>query len=204
MELSGMGPHEAPGLSYPEDLWLNWFKDEIFNADIDDTGAKSVLHYLFDLNLLINDGGQLFKILGVQSGQSSNEVKKILLKKMNTSYHTEVGFALVYFISNFSKSKLPPLKLKEHSSDVIKKNIFGKSSMSRQKKTSNLSNLQIVQKLGNQLRPFLDLERQTISRLRGAYTSKTDAQWLFNYILDKTRKKSPAKKWEQLSRKRHR
>ena len=96
------------------------------------------------------------------------------------------------------------MKLKEHSSDVIKKNIFGKSSMSRQKKTSNLSNLQIVQKLGNQLRPFLDLERQTISRLRGAYTSKTDAQWLFNYILDKTRKKSPAKKWEQLSRKRHR
>ena len=76
--------------------------------------------------------------------------------------------------------------------------------MSGQKKTSDLSNLQIVQKLGNQLRPLLDLEQQTIARLQGKHTSQEDAQWLFSYILNKTRKKSPAKKWEQLSRKRHR
>ena len=47
-----MGPHEAPHLNYPESLWLHWFKDGILNSDIDTIGAKSVLHYLADLNIL--------------------------------------------------------------------------------------------------------------------------------------------------------
>jgi len=52
------------------------------------------------------------------------------------------------------------------------------------KKSSNLSNLQIVKKWGSQLSPFLDVEQKTIERLRGTYTSQEDAQWLFSYILN--------------------
>ena len=85
-----------------------------------------------------------------------------------------------------------------------RKNIFNKNYLPGDKKSSNLSNLQIVKKWGSQLRPFLDVEQKTIVRLRGEVTSQEDAQWLFSYILNKTRKKSPAKKWEQISRKRHR
>ena len=70
--------------------------------------------------------------------------------------------------------------------------------------SSDLSNLQIVKKWGNQLRPFLDLEQKIIARLKGEYTTREDAQRLFSYILDKTRKKASPKQWEQLSRKRHR
>lgn len=198
-----MGPHEAPDLNYPEKLWLNWFKDGILNPDIDEIGAKSVLHYLIDLNLLEYED-VLLKLSWVKRGQSSDEVKSILLDKINQASRMEAGFALVYFISSLSECKPPPLKLEGSTPEIKKKNIFGRSFLSRQKKTSDLSNLQIVQKLGNQLRPFLDLEQQTIARLRGKHTSQEDAQWLFSYILDKTRQKSPAKKWEQLSRKRHR
>ena len=199
-----MGPHEAPGLNYPKKLWLDWFKDRILNSDIDDIGAKSVLHYLIDLSVLEYDGDVLLKLSGTKRGQSSDEVKSNLLEKLNRMCRTETGFALVYFVSSLSECKPPPLKLKGSTPEIKKKNIFGRSFLSRQKKTSDLSNLQIVQKLGNQLRPFLDFEQQTIARLRGKHTSQEDAQWLFSYILDKTRQKSPAKKWEQLSRKRHR
>ena len=199
-----MDPHEAPHLNYPENLWLNWFRVKILNSDIDDIGSKSVLHYLADLNILEYDGDQILKISGVKRGQSSDEVKNILLDKINRACRTAVGFALVYFISSLSECESSPLKLEGSSPEIKKKSIFGKSISPRQKKTSDLSNLQIVKKLGNQLRPYLDLEQQTIARLQGTHTSQKDAQWLFSYILDKTRQKSPAKQWEQLSRKRHR
>ena len=204
MESFRMSPHEAPHLSHPEKLWLKWFKDGILNSDIDDIGAKSVLHYLIDLNILEYDAGRLLKLSGIKQGQSNDQVRNILLGEFNKASQTEIGFALVYFIVSLSKFERPLLKLEDSSPEVKKKNIFGKSILPEQNKTSNLSNLQIVKKLGNQLRPFLDLEQKTIARLRGVHTSQEDAQWLFSYILNKTRKKSPAKKWEQLSRKRHR
>ena len=85
-----------------------------------------------------------------------------------------------------------------------RKNIFNNSVLPKHKKISDLSNLQIVKKWGNQMRGFLDVEQKTIARLRGFYTSQKDAQWMFSYMLSKTKEKSPARKWEQISRKRHR
>ena len=199
-----MGPHEAPHLNHPESLWLNWFMDGIFNSDIDETGARSLLHYLIDLNVLEFEGDGSLKLSRVSQGQSNNEVKNALLETLNGMSQTESGFALVYFFSGSSKSELPSLKQEVSSSEIKRKGIFGKSFSTKEKKSSNLSNLQIVKKWGNELRPFLDLEQQTIARLRGTHTSQEDAQWLFSYILNKTRQKSSARKWEQLSRKRHR
>ena len=199
-----MSPHKTPHLKHSEGLWFDWFRDGILNADIDDAGEKPVLHYLVDLSVLECDSKGLLKLSGVGEGQSSHEVKSILLKSLNGLSQTENGFALVYFLSSFSNNKLPPLMKEDPSPETKRKNIFEKSCLPSEKKSSDLSNLQIVKKWGNQLRPFLDIEQKTIARLRGRYTSQEDAQWLFSYILNKTKQKSPAKKWEQLSRKRHR
>ncbi len=199
-----MSPHEEPHLTYSEDLWFEWFLDGIFNADIDGAGGPPILHYLLDLNIFVSEGKGLLKLSRVSKGQSSHEVKKRLLETLNDLTKSENGFALVYFLSNYSNKKLPPLITEEHSSSSKRKNIFNKNYLPGEKQSSDLSNLQIVKKLGSQLRPFLDVEQKTIARLRGTYTSQEDAQWLFSYILNKIRKKSPAKRWEQISRKRHR
>ena len=199
-----MSPCEEPHLNYSEDLWFEWFRDGILNTDIHGTGETSILHYLLDLNILKSDGNGLLKLSRVSKGQSSHEVKTRLLEALNGLSKTENGFALVYFLSSFSNKKLPPLITEEHTSNSKRKNIFMKSYLPGEKKSSDLSNLQIVKKWGSQLSPFLNVEQKTIARLRGKYTSQEDAQWLFSYILNKTRKKSPAKKWEQISRKRHR
>jgi len=204
MELFEMSPCEEPHLNYSEDLWFEWFRDGILNTDIDGTGETPILHYLLDLSVLESEGNGLLKLSKVSKEQSSHEVKNRQLEALNDLSKTENGFALVYFLSSFSDKKLPPLITEEHTSSSKRKNIFKKSCLPGEKKSSNLSNLQIVKKWGSQLGPFLDVEQKTIARLRGTYTSQEDAQWLFSYILNKTRKKSPAKKWEQISRKRHR
>ena len=204
MELFKMSPCEEPHLNYSEDLWFEWFRDGILNTDIDGTGETPILHYLLDLSVLESEGNGLLKLSKVSKEQSSHEVKNRQLEALNDLSKTENGFALVYFLSSFSDKKLPPLITEEDTSSSKRKNIFKNSYLPGVKKSSNLSNLQIVKKWGSQLSPFLDVEQKTIERLRGTYTSQEDAQWLFSYILNKTRKKSPAKKWEQISRKRHR
>jgi len=204
MELFEMSPCEEPHLNYSEDLWFEWFRDGILNTDIDGTGETPILHYLLDLSVLESEGNGLLKLSRVSKEQSSHEVKNRQLEALNDLSKTENGFALVYFLSSFSDKKLPPLITEEDSPSSKRKNIFKNNYLPGVKKSSNLSNLQIVKKWGSQLSPFLDVEQKTIERLRGTYTSQEDAQWLFSYILNKTRKKSPAKKWEQISRKRHR
>ena len=204
MELFKRSPCEEPHLNYSEDLWFEWFRDGILNTDIDGTGETPILHYLLDLSVLESEGNGLLKLSKVSKEQSSHEVKNRQLEALNDLSKTENGFALVYFLSSFSDKKLPPLITEERISSSKRKNIFKKSYLHGEKKSSNLSNLQIVKKWGSQLRPFLDVEQKTIERLQGKFTTQEDAQWLFSYILNKTRKKSPAKKWEQISRKRHR
>ena len=199
-----MSPHEDPHLNYSQELWFNWFRDGILNSDIDVTGETPIMHYLIDLNILEYDVNGLLKLSSIKKGHSGHEVKSRLLVILSDLSSTENGFALVYLLSCFSNKKLPSLITESDASSNKRKNLFNKNYLPGDKKSSNLSNLQIVKKWGSQLRPFLDVEQKTIVRLRGEVTSQEDAQWLFSYILNKTRKKSAAKKWEQISRKRHR
>jgi len=199
-----MSPHEDPHLNYSQELWFNWFRDGILNSDIDVTGETPIMHYLIDLSILEYDDNGLLKLSNIKKEHSGLEVKNRLLLVLSDLSSTENGFALAYLLSCFSNKKLPSLTIESDASSNKRKNIFNKSYLPGDKKSSNLSNLQIVKKWGSQLRPFLDVEQKTIVRLRGEVTSQEDAQWLFSYILNKTRKKSPAKKWEQISRKRHR
>jgi hypothetical protein len=199
-----MSPGEAPHLYHSSSLWFEWLRNGILNIDIDANGEKPILHYLIDLNVFKVNSTGLLKIVMVTDNQSSDTVKISLIESLKNMSQDKNGFALLYILATFSKSKLPSLLLGDVSTEIKRKNIFNKGYLPGDNKSSNLSNLQIVKKWGNQLRPFLDLEQKTIARLQGKHTSQKDSQWLFSYILNKTKKKSPAKKWEQLSRKRHR
>jgi len=199
-----MGPHDKPQLSYPEELWFDWFLDGILNKDINSSGKTPLLHYLLDLNILKSESNGLLKLSKLNEGLSGGRVKKLLIESLNAISSTENGFALIYFLSSFSGKKLPPLTTVDPAKNSGRKKILNNSVLPGHKKTSDLSNLQIVKKWGNQMRGFLDVEQKTIARLRGFYTSQKDAQWMFSYMLSKTKEKSPAREWEQISRKRHR
>jgi len=199
-----MSPDETPHLYHSSSLWFAWLRDGVLNNDIDANGEKPILHYLIDLNIFKVNRTGLLKIVMGTDNQSSDTVKISLIESLKSMSQDKNGFALLYILAAFSKNKLPPLLLGDTSTEIKRKNIFNKGYLPGENKSSNLSNLQIVKKWGNQLRPFLDLEQKTIVRLQGRHTSQKDSQWLFSYILNKTKKKSPAKKWEQLSRKRHR
>ena len=199
-----MGPHDKPQLSYPEELWFDWFLDGILNKDINSSGKTPLLHYLLDLNILKSESNGLLKLSKIKEGLSGGRVKKLLIESLNAISSTENGFALIYFLSSFSGKKLPPLTTVDPDKNSRRKKNFNNSILPVHKKTSDLSNLQIVKKWGNQMRGFLDVEQKTIARLRGFYTSQKDAQWMFSYMLSKTKEKSPAREWEQISRKRHR
>jgi hypothetical protein len=71
------------------------------------------------------------------------------------------------------------------------------------KPVSDLSNLQIVKKIGRQLEPFLDMEKRFFAQVEGKYTSKEEARLLFNFYLERTRTKEKPRAWEQLSRRKH-
>ena len=108
-----MGPQEDPHLNYSEELRFEWFLDGIFNEDIDATGRIPIVHYLLDLNVLEPDGNGTFKLSRLNDGQSSQEVKKMLVDFLSSMGKTEKGFALVYFLSNSSAKELPLLITEE-------------------------------------------------------------------------------------------
>ncbi|MCH8157594.1 MAG: hypothetical protein IID18_07575 [Nitrospinae bacterium] len=200
-----MKPHEAPHLPHAADQWVEWFRDGTVNSDLDDTEVRSILHYLADLELLEPDGEGTWKLSGIESGQSGEDARRSLRDRLDVLSASDRGFALVYFLPRSDDKPLPSLESPgSPAADPRKKSLFGKSTAPETKTSSDLSNLQIVKKWKNQLRPFLDLEQKTIARLKGKHTTGEDAQRLFSYILEKIRKKAPPKEWEQLSRKRHR
>ena len=113
--------------------------------------------------------------------------------------HTEIGFAMPFFIG-FEKLKLPAIESLLESKGLAVKN----KNTPKPELASDLSNLQIVKKVGRQLKPFLEAESIIVKRLLGKRTSKADARKLFQYMFGKINSKAQPRKWEQLSRKRHR
>ena len=112
---------------------------------------------------------------------------------------TKSGFALPFFI-RLETIELPTLESLIETEDKEAKN----NITTKPERSSDLSNLQIVKKVGRQLEPFLKAESTIVSRLIGEHTTKADARLLFNYMFGKMGSKAQPRKWEQLSRKRHR
>jgi len=200
-----MDSREAFNLPYTTGQWVQWLQDGIINPDLGTEETRSILHHLADLEIFKSDGEGVWKLSGLEPNCTGKDVRLILQELLTEVSAAEQGFALIYFFPRDDGLPLPLLQVSEGSSTASKKkSLFAKSKASGVEVSSDLSNLQIVKKWGNQLRPFLDLEQKIIARLKGEYTTREDAQRLFSYILDKTRKKASPKQWEQLSRKRHR
>ncbi len=179
--------------------WLqNWILFE--GADIGLT--KSFIRYLTDLRVLsFSPPDNYFVSKKPNAALDEDLSPDVFLDILKEESETQGGFAIGYFLRSKPKKyfpKNPPEILKEKLEKPVKKNIFSAPG-----KASDLSNLQIVKKVGKQLLPFLELENKYISTLKGEYVSKDDAKRLFQYILPQIKEKGKPKQWEQLSRRRH-
>ena len=190
-------------LHHAHDLeqWAVWFKKELAPTDLDRAGVLAFLHHFADLGILestVNEGQ--WKLAGIDSDSNSENIRKGVLDRLETLSKTTAGFAVNFFLGR--QPDIPPAN-QETAASVQKISPKVNALAPNLEKASDLSNLQIVKKVGRQLKPFLEFEKEMVSRLMGIHTQQKEARVIFNFILRHTRTKAEPKKWEQLSRKRH-
>ncbi len=195
-----------PGVLFPRPLkkmktfeWVNILKENITPDDLGSETLYALLNHLVDLGLLVPCDNDFLRWQGLANGLEWEEQKQVMQNGVLKMSQTEPGFALPFFIG-FEAVKFPTLESLIDAEDkkAISKNI------PKPERASDLSNLQIVKKVGRQLEPFLKAESTIVSRLIGKQTTKADARHLFHYMFGKMGSKAQPRKWEQLSRKRHR
>jgi len=179
--------------------WVKLLTADFTPDDLDKETAYSLLHYLEDLQLLIPFENDTLKWKELRDGMLLKEQIQVIRDGMIKMAHTEIGFAMPFFIG-FEKLKLPTIESLLESKELVVKN----KNTPKAELSSDFSNLQIVKKVGRQLKPFLEAESIIVERLLGKRTSKADARKLFQYMFGKINSKAQPRKWEQLSRKRHR
>ena len=183
--------------------WIRFFMKFIVSDDLKEEVTESFLRHLAELGLLVSVGENVWDWKGCDSSVDSEKLISRVQSDLELLSDTEPGFALAYFIGYKELNKKPLFTI-TGSSDSKSANEKRKESVPHGKPASNLSNLQIVKKVGKQLQPFLQIEESVVSRLIGEYVDKQDAQKLFHYMFGKAGSKAEPKVWEQLSRKRHR
>ena len=178
--------------------WINFLKENFIYDDLEGETLYALLNYLIDLGLLISTKNDSFEWQGLSSDEERVEKIRVMQTDFLRLSQSEPGFALPFFVR--IDTELPTLESLIKTKEKKEKNkIIGQPERS-----SDLSNLQIVKKVGRKLEPFLKAESMIVSRLIGVRTTKADAQQLFHYIFGKMGSKAQPRKWEQLSRKRHR
>ena len=179
--------------------WVKILKENFIPNDLNDEACYSLILYFEDLGLLTKKDKGVLVWSDLSKELSWDDQKSIIQDSIVKMSRTKSGLALSFFIG-FKKIDLPTLEAligSEKSNDREIRNTNPEFA-------SDLSNLQIVKKVGQQLKPFLDVENKIVSKLQGKYTNKADARHLFQYIFGKLNSKAKPRKWEQLSRKRHR
>ncbi len=175
------------------DQWVKWFKKELAPADMDNGCILAYLHHFADLGILKASSEDHWDLAEIDSGPLSPSIAAKVRSQLMALSLGESGFSIAHFLGQTPKDPFPPATKQTQQEKTI-----------HPERASDLSNLQIVKKVGRQLQPFLELEKNMLSILQGSYTSKEDARKIFSYILNRTQGKAAPKKWEQLSRKRHR
>lgn len=183
--------------------WVDFFMEFIVPDDLSEGVTESFLRHLADLEVLVPVNEDIWRWGVCNSLVDSTSLIAMVQTDLELLNEAESGFALAYFIGYKDLHK-KSLFTKTDSPDS--KNINQKSNefVPGVKPTSDLSNLQIVKKVGKQLQPFLQMEEAIISRLVAKHVGKQDAQRLFHYMFGKVGSKAEPRVWEQLSRKRHR
>jgi hypothetical protein len=179
--------------------WVTILKENFTSDNLEDETLYSLLNYLIDLGLIVPSENDSLRWVGLSSDLEIAEQIPVMQTDFLRMSQTEPGFALPFFIS-LEMVKLPTLE-----TFIGTEEKKGRSkTIPKPERASDLSNLQIVKKVGRQLEPFLKAESTIVSRLIGEHTTKIDARRLFHYMFGKMSSKAQPRKWEQLSRKRHR
>ncbi len=179
--------------------WVKFLKENVTPKDLEDETVYALIHYFKDLGLLVLDDSGDLKWQEQLDGLEFEDQKKLIRNGILKAAQMKSGFAVSFFIG-FETIKLPELESLIETEKIKTGNV----NNSKPEHSSDLSNLQIVKKVGRQLRPFLEAENAIVNRLLGKYTDKADARVLFQYMFGKMNSKAQPRKWEQLSRKRHR
>ena len=179
--------------------WFTILKKNLTSDDLEDETLYAFLNYLVDLELLVHLENDSFRWSGSANDLEGEEQIAVIQADLLRVSQTKSGFALPFFI-RLEKIELPTLESLIETEDKEAKNKI----TPKPERSSDLSNLQIVKKVGRHLEPFLKAESTIVSRLIGEHTTKADARLLFNYMFGKMGSKAQPRKWEQLSRKRHR
>ncbi len=183
--------------------WIKFFMEFIVCDDMKEEVAESFIGHLADIGILVSVDENIWQWKGCDSPVDSEKLLFRVQRDLELISDTEAGFALAYFIGykDLNKKSFSTTTDSPGSINTIQKgNVF----VPEAKPASNLSNLQIVKKVGKQLQPFLQIEKAVVSRLVGKHVDKQDAQKLFHYMFGKVGSKAEPRVWEQLSRKRHR
>jgi len=183
--------------------WIRFFMEFILFDDLKEDVTESFIRHLAELGVLVSVDDNMWQWKDCDSPVDSEKLILKVQSDLELLSATKPGFALAYFIGYKDLNKKPLFTI-TGSSDSKSANEKRKESVPHGKPASNLSNLQIVKKVGKQLQPFLQIEESVVSRLIGEYVDKQDAQKLFHYMFGKAGAKAEPKVWEQLSRKRHR
>jgi hypothetical protein len=183
--------------------WVRFFLEFIVSDDLKEEIIESFLLHLADLGALASVDENIWLWRGCDSSVDSGKLISMVQSDLELLNDTEPGFALAYFIG-FKNLKRKSFFTDTDSLDSKNANHKDKEFTPEVRPASNLSNLQIVKKVGKQLQPFLQIEEAVVSRLVGKYVDKLDAQKLFHYMFGKVGSKAEPRVWEQLSRKRHR
>ena len=179
--------------------WVDLLAENFIPDDLEKETVYSLLHHLEDLKLLVALDNETLMWSELKVGMSLNRQIQVMRDGMMRMANTEIGFAIPFFIG-FEKLKLPAIEsLLEPKQLAVKNKTIPKPEVA-----SDLNNLQIVKKVGRQLKPFLQAESIIVKKLLGNRTSKADARKLFQYMFWKENSKAQPREWEQLSRKRHR
>ncbi len=176
------------------EFWISILNEGIVVKNIDNDVLHSLLKLLADLGILDYCGSEMWTLAGSEGSASREMIKEELLLKFDTQLQEESGFILKYF----SRNILPGTDFNFPAMDK-----GPQQSGNKQKISSNLSNYQIVRKMGRQLSPFIELENNIVSRLEGQHVTRRDAKILFKFMLSKMRTMEKPRQWEQISRKRH-
>ena len=175
--------------------WIAILKQGIVADDAEDEVLLAFLKHLADLGILASQEGDQWGLAQSQRINSDMDSREELSRQLHSLDPNEEGFIVKYFLSPDKFSSL-----KEPSAS---ENKFPPKHEPRRKASSDLSNLQIVKKMGRQLSPFIEFEKEIIGRVEGVHVKKDDAKLIFKFIMSKVRDKEKPREWEQLSRKRH-
>ena len=173
--------------------WSIFLRDDFIEKSINDETVNCLIKHLADLDIFEHSGENLWEISSDNPLDSEELIKNEFNNKFENLRQTDSGSLLKYFTGE----TLGEEDIKFPSGESHK------TGVDKYKVSSNLSNFQIVRKMGRQLSPFIELEKNIISQLEGTHVTKADAKILFKYILNRIQTREKPREWEQISRRRH-